>query len=436
MSMESVSYLDMFSSLSTALDLVNPRLGDHHKLTCYISSCIAKELGWDDDQYELLFGASLIHDLGASSSTDRLDILGFDCSSSHDHALIGEAIIESVAPMARLAPHVGDHHTLWNNGNGQSHQGREVSKISHLIQLADRVAVLIDRNSPLIIQAKSIRDKISRGVGKQFVPELAEAFCDIASRHSFWMHMDSIFLDTSITDLSAFKDKKLDLSELEEISRVYAFIIDSRSRFTANHSSGVATVAEALAEAHGLDRITSRMIKISGYLHDIGKLSVPEETLEKNGKLDDEERLIISGHSFYTRKILTRIKGLEQIGEWAGNHHEFIDGSGYPLGLKDEGLDVESRIITVADIFTALTEDRPYRKGMDLPSALGILENFAQRDQIDGAVLQSLEDNSTEIDGLRRHAQEIENRKMTHFWELVGDRIRERSIAIADMLKK
>jgi len=416
------SFFDMYLSLSTALDLVDPRLGDHHKLTCYIAAQLARHLGLVGDDYRRVFASALIHDIGATSLHERIQILEFDGEASTEHALVGEAILKSVDPLADLAAHVGDHHVIWDHGAGQEHRGREVSLISHIIQLADRVAVLIDRKAPLILlQSSGIRDKIHSKSGKLFSSELADAFCDMSKNANFWLGMDPAFLGKSLRDLSSFQDVYLSLSELENLSSVFAFIIDSRSRFTASHSSGVAVVAENLGMAYGLSDQVCRKLKIAGYLHDIGKLSVPSEILEKEGKLSEEERAIMNGHSFYTEKIIANVRGLDEIGSWASHHHEFLDGRGYPHGLSEQDLGIPERIMTIADIFTALTEDRPYRKGMEMDEALKIIDDFADRGKIDKSVTHTLHQNVGDIDCARRAAQTSENKKLDAMWERAAE---------------
>jgi len=216
---------------------------------------------------------------------------------------------------------------------------------------------------------------------------------------------------------------QLTFDELEKLSKVYAFIIDSRSRFTAKHSSGVAVVAQSLALAHGLNEEQSLKVKIAGYLHDIGKLSVPGQILEKSAELDEDERLVMSGHSFYTQKILRKVRGMEQISLWATQHHEFIDGSGYPYGLCSDQLSIESRILTIADIFTALTETRPYREGLGLGTCLGMLENFYERGKIDSDVLETLKNNAIEINLIRRCAQNTEDSILDEFRDRVSEKL-------------
>jgi putative nucleotidyltransferase with HDIG domain len=419
-----VSFLDMFMSLSTALDLVNPRLGDHHKVTCYVASSIGRTIGLDADDYDHLFSASLVHDIGATSLADRMKLMEFEEQSPHDHAKMGHVLLDSIDALAPQAPLVRDHHVKWHNGDGEEHEGNPVSVLSHIIHLADRIAILLNRDLPLLSQAAPIRDKIGKNVGKMFHPLAAEAFADLSHDHAFWLQMDGAFLEQSVASMSHLEDVSMNVVDLTQLSRVYAFIIDSRSRFTASHSGGVATVAETLALAMDLGVETAQKVKIAGYLHDIGKISVPNEYLEKDGPLTEEERLVMKGHSFYTQKILGQVKGIEKIAEWASQHHEFLDGSGYPFGATAEELDREARILTVADIFTALTEDRPYRDGMGLTKALGILEELADDGKIDGTAFAALVENATAIDNVRAHAQDIENDKLAKFWEKVEDSLR------------
>ncbi len=253
---------------------------------------------------------------------------------------------------------------------------------------------------------------------------MATAFCDLAQKSNFWLGMDRSLLGESIRKLSTFKDSYLSLEELERLSGIFAFIIDSRSRFTASHSTGVATVAHGLAAAHGLDEETCLKLKIAGYLHDIGKVSVPQEILEKNGSLTEKERLIMTGHSFYTHKIIHDVRGFDDIGKWAANHHEFVDGSGYPFGLKGEELDTEARIMTVADIFTALTETRPYRQSMETAEAIKVLEDLSKKGKIDETVLSTLTQNAAEIDKVRKHAQDLENQRLDALWKSVAEHLK------------
>ncbi|WDU84594.1 HD-GYP domain-containing protein [Caloramator sp. Dgby_cultured_2] len=131
---------------------------------------------------------------------------------------------------------------------------------------------------------------------------------------------------------------------------------------------------------------------MAALLHDAGKLAIPNSILNKNGALDSREINIIKSHTYYTRLILSRVKGLEDITNWAANHHEKLDGSGYPLGLDKEGLSLEERIMAVCDIYEALTADRPYRKGLQKDKAISIIQSMVDKGEICSTALKYLKE--------------------------------------------
>ena len=133
-------------------------------------------------------------------------------------------------------------------------------------------------------------------------------------------------------------------------------------------------------------------MEIAGNFHDIGKLLIPNSIIEKPGKLTDSEYALMRCHSYYTYNTLTSIGGLGKIAEWAAFHHERLDGSGYPFHYSGDKIDTGSRIMAVADIFTALVEDRPYRKGMDRNQIYQIFKPQAHN-QLDKKIVELLFDN-------------------------------------------
>lgn len=135
-----------------------------------------------------------------------------------------------------------------------------------------------------------------------------------------------------------------------------------------------------------------KKIKIAGLLHDLGKLSIPNDILDKPGKLNEEEYMKMRSHTYYTKKILREIGGIDDIAEWAANHHEKLDGSGYPEGLKDKDLDSVSKLMAVCDMYQALTEDRPYRRGMSSKDAIDIIYKSVKLKKLDGEALDKLKE--------------------------------------------
>jgi len=147
------------------------------------------------------------------------------------------------------------------------------------------------------------------------------------------------------------------------------------------------------------------MMLIAGYLHDLGKVTVDNSILEKPGKLNEDEFNIIRAHTYYTYHLLYAIPQFDTIKIWASYHHEKLNGTGYPFHIKEDNLPLGSRIVAVADVFTAITEDRPYRKGMDDEQAIRVLNSMVAEGALDGMVVQVLLDHFHEINTLRQHAQ-------------------------------
>lgn len=149
--------------------------------------------------------------------------------------------------------------------------------------------------------------------------------------------------------------------------------IEAKDMFTSNHSCNVSKLAEQIAIMVGLHEAEVKEITCGALLHDIGKIGVPDEIINKPGKLTSEEFKIIEEHPVIGDKIISPLDGSEVLKPHVRNHHEHWDGSGYPDSLKGEDIPLAARIITVADVFEALVSDRPYRKKMSLQQAIHVM---------------------------------------------------------------
>ncbi len=410
-----VSLFEMSMCLSNAVDLVSHALVDHHKRVAYIASSIAVEMGLSLEIQKDLVMAGLLHDIGAISLKERLDAMDFELDATHPHAELGYRLIKTFEPFSDIAPLVRYHHLSWKNGAASVFRGEKIPFASQILHLADRTAVLINMEEEILKQSMNICKRIMNDSGEKFVPEMANIFLSISRKESFWFDVVSSSISQIIAESISAATIELNIEELLSLARLFGKIIDFRSRFTATHSSGVAATSETLAKLSGLLGQECRLIKIAGYLHDLGKLSIPPEILEKPGKLSATENNIIKHHSYYTFRTIETVKGLDIINAWASFHHECLDGTGYPFHLKGENLPLGSRIMAVADVFTAITEDRPYRLGMSKEKALYTLQQMAGDFALDPDIVSVLEQNYDEINAIRITAQSEESREYEEF---------------------
>ncbi|MGM0470656.1 MAG: HD-GYP domain-containing protein [Bacillota bacterium] len=416
-----VSLFEMIMCLSDAMDLVSTVVNGHHKRVAYIATTIAKEFGLSAEEQRHITIAGALHDVGAFSLQDRLNALEFEILDYSEelglskHAELGYCLIKNFEPFYKIAPLIRYHHLYWGHGAGREFCDHSVPLASHILHLADRIEVLLDTDREILGQVAEIKEDIAKRKGEQFHPQLVAAFNQVAGREAFWFDIISGAIDHILAEKLKRVEISLNLTGLHDLAKLFSQIIDFRSRFTASHSSGVAAVATKLANYAGLSTYDQRVMKVAGYLHDLGKLAVPPEILEKKGGLTDKEFNIMKQHVYYTYHTLDRVEGLARINQWAALHHERINGQGYPFHYQDEDLSLGSRIMAVADVFTAISEDRPYRAGMDKEQILDVLEDMVANRGLDEELVTLLVDNFQQINKLRQRTQQRETEEYKDF---------------------
>ncbi|HHY35095.1 MAG TPA: HD domain-containing protein [Firmicutes bacterium] len=174
---------------------------------------------------------------------------------------------------------------------------------------------------------------------------------------------------------------------LEVLSRVFAEVVDRRSPYTRRHSQSVGECAFILGKHLGLDELTCRELRVAGLLHDLGKLGVSESILDKKASLTEEETCIVKRHPYLTYHLLDEVPCFDRIRDWASFHHERLDGRGYPFGLDSSLLSTEARVVAVCDVFSALSDDRPYRPGLSREQVQSILAAMVESGALDGEIV-------------------------------------------------
>ena len=410
-----LSILDLVEGLAMSMDLVSPAISNHHRRVAYISWQIAQELDLPDQEKTDLVLAAMLHDCGALSLPNRKLNLLFETNETEGfslskHAEVGYYLLRKFGPFSKVALIVRYHHHPWQSNGDQLSEA--IPSGASILHLADRLDVLIKKSSNkhnILYRRDDIIHEIKRETGSQFNPEFVAALANLAHKESFWLDIVNISMSNTHSSYLKIGSENLNCDNVLEMTELFSHIIDFRSHFTASHSSAVSVLSGSLARLAGFSEDECLMMKIGGNLHDLGKLAIPLEILEKPGKLTREQFNVIKSHTYYTFKILSKFRDMDCIRRWAAYHHERIDGEGYPFKIAGEMLDRGSRIVAVADVYTALRENRPYRQEMAIENSVAILQKMSGQ-ALDGDIVNLLISNLPELEKIvqvtKEHSQE------------------------------
>ncbi|MEH6660002.1 MAG: HD domain-containing phosphohydrolase [Parasphingorhabdus sp.] len=413
---------EILGAFSYALDLTEGQPAGHSIRACWIGTQIAMALGLKGDALRDVYYAVLLKDLGCSSNAARVSemFVGDDRKLKHDFKLIGPrpedfgAFIGSAVgvdadpeirdqALGNLAENVGE--IMTDIMATRCSRGADIARrlrlsedvaqaIAHLdehwdggglplgiagaeIHLGGRIALLA-QVADVFYSARgkdAALDEIRNRAGSWLDPQLCALFEKLSEATGFW---EELALDDLPEQLWALEPSteyiSVDEDYLDDICFAFGHVIDAKSPDTAGHSARVGMIADKIAEKLGMGPESRRELRRAAILHDVGKLGVSSAILEKPGKLDAGEWETMRAHAALTTNILGQIGVMSDMAMIAGSHHERLDGKGYPLGLDERSIAIESRIITVADIYDALTAERPYRAAMSSEKAMSILQ--------------------------------------------------------------
>jgi putative nucleotidyltransferase with HDIG domain len=428
---------EILSAFSYALDITEGQPAGHSIRAAWIGAYVALARGLRGQALADCVYAVLLKDLGCSSNAARVAdlFLGDDRKLKHQFKLIGpeaedflafveasvgvgvdaetrscaiETITEDAGPiltgfidtrcnqgariarMLRFSDNVCegiaclDEH--WDGGGmplGLMHDDIPlISRIALLAQVAD-VFFMTGGADVALAEVTARR-------GTWLDPELVDIFAELAADAAFWAELARSDIEAQLHRLAAFDaDQPVDEDYLDAIAAAFGQVIDAKSPYTSGHSERVGQITDAIARELGFDDAPRRRLRRAAMLHDVGKLGVSNRILDKPGKLDSDEWQEMREHAALTGEILGRIGAFADLAMVAAAHHERLDGTGYPLRLDHALISLETRIITAADIYDALTADRPYRAAMPVDAAIEIMESECGI-AVDPAVLQAL----------------------------------------------
>ncbi|HOK69815.1 MAG TPA: HD domain-containing protein [Bacillota bacterium] len=398
-----IKLYDFLNCISDAVDLVSPILSNHHQKVAYLSYRLAEQLNIPEDRKFSVFIAALLHDVGSLSIQERLEIIEREPDYINIHAFNGYRLFREFSFFENEAKIIKYHHLPWNYGEGKTFDGEEVPFECHIIHLADRVSARIDVNN-VLFQLRDIRKYVQKNKDKLFEPNIVDALLALSQKEYIWLDLASQFPIKNLP--KDIPTPMLNIDDIISLSSVIAQIVDFRSKFTARHTAGVAQTASKLAELAGMTPYECKMMLVAGYLHDLGKLVIDPNIIDKPNGLNEFEVSKIRSHTYYTYQLLNRVPQFDEIKKWAAYHHEKINGNGYPFHLKGDELPLGSRVMAVADVFTAITEDRPYRVGMRYENAVKLLMSMVDDGSLDGDIVKILIENYHDINKVRIEAQE------------------------------
>lgn len=381
-------------ALSDALDLVGVDDVAHGKRVAIMAAECGRVAGLSEQEQTFLFDLGMLHDIGVSSTRAHCKLVQrFDWDGSQVHCEVGYALLAGFAPLRGLADAVHFHHTRWDALQAAALKP-EIKRAANLIYLVDRVDSLAAAHhaaGDLFNFTDELRARVAENAGTYFSPELVEVFLEASRTEAFWLSLEPRAIQSrQLRFLGEARAYPADIATLKQLAEIFARIVDAKSAFTAEHSLGVARLSRLLAERLGVSPANCDKLEIAGMLHDLGKLRVPDEILDKPGRLDTTERKLINTHSFETFQILSGIRGFEEISRWAAYHHEEPDGSGYPFHICADAMPFEAAILRVADIFQAMVQDRPYRMGLDNTEVSAFMRHLANDGRVDRRVTEEL----------------------------------------------
>lgn len=376
-----ISRHSLLFGLSYALDIAGKNNLSHSKSTAYLSVMMARRLGLAENAILPLYYAALLHDIGISNEY-----------AMYEHCTIGAEMLEKLPLPSEIPVYVRYHHEFTDGSGPFGLSGDAIPKAAQIICLAsafdDKFGKLAGEfNHDLFLVAK---DWLS-GIKALFSEDIGMVFNDLMKQEAFLLDYFNQETKYKLSETVVIGDDVCyGYEDVRQFALCFADVIDRRSPFTYMHSHGIANLAKSAAAHLGYDIDVQNKMYLAGLLHDIGKLHVTTDILHKNGPLTPAERFEINKHTYYTRKILEQIPGFEDIVEYASNHHEKIDGTGYPYRMAGERLSELERVMTICDVYQALTEERPYRAPLTSEKVWGIIGNMAENGHLDPILSETL----------------------------------------------
>lgn len=401
-----VSVEELLGAFSLALDLAEGRPKGHAMRVCFITASLAAEMELPKAQRTAAYFVGLLHDIGVPQASESVSDLprmyeqelfansplhtreglaqkfGRDrltriTDALHEHSFEGATAAAELGMPPPVAEAILCHHER-HDGSGfpLGLTSNDVPVVARVVAVADYAESLLTNETNPLLARRRLETALREQSARAFNPRVVEAMIAIARKDSFWLGFHNQSLPRLLLEMSGQQPKLMDQASILRTVAGFADIADAKNTYKRGHSRRVAHFVRALAEAVGLPEGHARAIELAGMLHDIGILRVPSRIIGKPEILTVEEMTMLHEHPLESAEIVRSIPAWSSIGDWVAAHHERLDGRGYPDGLTDAEIPFESRILAIADIYEALTADRPHRQALAPSEAMAILRGM------------------------------------------------------------
>jgi HD-GYP domain-containing protein (c-di-GMP phosphodiesterase class II) len=394
---------DLSIAFSQGLDLAEGKLVGHAQRVCYIATSLADALELDPARRTGVFFGALLHDIGVTLAASDLcryagvdeDVIfgpspvrqipeqrgdfGFADRSAvmdavYQHCLLGEETVRALDLPDEAATAVRTHHERWDGeGFPEALSGDATPIEGRIVAIADYAEVLIAEQPSSLAARRNFMLSLGESAGRQHDPDLVRALLALTRSDEFWLGLYSENLVETLTAMRGAAESRKSRKRVTRFAEVFADLSDAKRGRTVGQARRTADGAERLSQALALDPGHVEMIRIAALLQDIGQLGVPARVMSKPDILSVSEMQMMRQHPTSSEMILEELNGFEEIAIWIARHHERPDGKGYPELLSGDDIPLESRILAVADVFAALTSERPHRGAVSRKDARQIL---------------------------------------------------------------
>lgn len=382
------------SIVRRTLNFVDTQMVNHGERAAYlVMQMMEVEGGYDPQITRKIFLTACLHDIGAYKTEEIDQMVQFETGNVWEHSVYGYLFAKYLTPLEACAPVILFHHTDFEKlQNIQA----PLKRLAQMVNLADRIDVYMQAE-----RGEGLPAFLDAHRGVKFDPALVDLFWETEKQRRVLEALSSgSYLAQTLEMLNG---SMFTGEEIAAYLKMLVYVIDFRSRHTITHTVKTVGVGRKAAELLELDESQIKDVVDGCLLHDLGKIAIPVEILEYPGKLSPQAMQIMRTHVEITGQILGE-DVRPAVLRIALRHHEKLDGSGYPHGLRGEDLSIEERLVAVADIVSALSGSRSYKNAFSKEETLSLLKNMAAAGALDQKIISVV---AVHYDEIMDHVQEI-----------------------------